>query len=105
VGLASLAGRLDETVRWDHALSNGELQRLAIARILVQKPDIVIFDEALGALDDASLADLMQALEDELPNAIVLSFTQSPDRTAATHIDLTAPRRVTPDRTREPLPA
>ena len=41
VGLPGLASRLNETVRWDHALSNGELQRLAVARILVQRPDIV----------------------------------------------------------------
>ncbi len=77
-GLANLQHRLDETVRWDHALSNGEMQRLAIARILVQRPDIVLLDEALGALDDAGRRDLLQSLRQELPQTAVISFTQVP---------------------------
>jgi putative ATP-binding cassette transporter len=94
VGLAGLVARLDETVRWDHALSNGELQRLAVARILVQRPDIVILDEALGAIDEASRQDLLQAIADALPRTSVLSFTQNPppDRAGSRHIDLAAPR-------------
>jgi vitamin B12/bleomycin/antimicrobial peptide transport system ATP-binding/permease protein len=89
-GLAPLATRLDETVRWDHALSNGELQRLAIARILVQRPDFVILDEALGALDDSSRSDLMRTLGGELPETAVISFTQiaPADRANFTHVTL-----------------
>ncbi len=78
VGLSSLEHRLDETVRWDHALSNGELQRLAIARVLVQRPDILLLDEALGALNEASRRDLMLALRQDLALTIIITFTQTP---------------------------
>lgn len=96
VGLGALISRLDETVRWDHALSNGELQRLAVARILVQRPDIVVLDEALGAIDEASRQDLMRAIGDALPKTTVISFTQSaPVASAKTiHIDLARPRKL-----------
>ncbi len=77
-GLANLQNRLNETVRWDHALSNGEMQRLAIARVLVQRPDIVLLDEALGALDETGRRDLMRCLRQDLPQTAVISFTQTP---------------------------
>ena len=77
-GLANLQHRLDETVRWDHALSNGEMQRLSIARVLVQRPDIVLLDEALGALEEMSRRELMQCLRQDLPETTVVSFTQMP---------------------------
>ncbi len=77
-GLSNLQHRLDETVRWDHALSNGEMQRLSIARVLVQRPDLVLLDEALGALDEASRRELMHCLRQDLPHTAVVSFTQMP---------------------------
>ena len=86
VGLSNLEHRLDETVRWDHALSNGELQRLAIARVLVQRPDIVLLDEALGALNEASRRDLMLALRHDLPLTTIITFTQSPLLGDAAHL-------------------
>lgn len=77
-GLSNLQHRLDETVRWDHALSNGEMQRLSIARVLVQRPGIVLLDEALGALDETSRRELMQCIRQDLPETAVVSFTQMP---------------------------
>lgn len=77
-GLANLQHRLDETVRWDHALSNGEMQRLSIARVLVQRPGIVLLDEALGALEETSRRELMQCIRQYLPETAVVSFTQMP---------------------------
>ena len=77
-GLSNLQHRLDETVRWDHALSNGEMQRLSIARVLVQRPGIVLLDEALGALEETSRRELLQCLRQDLPETAVVSFTQMP---------------------------
>jgi len=75
-GLGAIAPRLDEETRWDHELSNGELQRLWLARVLVQQPDIVVLDEALGALDDQNRRDLMRMLGEQLPGATIVSFSQ-----------------------------
>src|SRR3989454_10052759 len=46
VGLADLAGRLDEAGHWALQLSPGEQQRIAFARALGQKPDSPFPDEA-----------------------------------------------------------
>ena len=52
VGLGYLAGKLDtEEERWDQTLSGGERQRVAFARLLIEKPNIIIMDEATAALD------------------------------------------------------
>jgi vitamin B12/bleomycin/antimicrobial peptide transport system ATP-binding/permease protein len=60
--------RLDEDAPWDQILSGGKKQRLAFARLLVQKPDVIVLDEATSVLDPASQDRLMQ-----LPNATLIS--------------------------------
>lgn len=49
--------------RADHfpsQLSGGECQRLALARALIAKPDILIADEPSGSLDENTASELMQ---------------------------------------------
>jgi vitamin B12/bleomycin/antimicrobial peptide transport system ATP-binding/permease protein len=49
--LPQLAKRLDDKEAWGQMLSGGEQQRLAIARVLLKKPQWVFADEATSALD------------------------------------------------------
>lgn len=47
-------------------LSGGQRQRLALARLLLQDPDIIILDEAMSALDAQSEALIQKALRTKL---------------------------------------
>ena len=49
--LPQLMSRLDEEDAWGQILSGGEQQRLAIARVLLKKPQWIFADEATSALD------------------------------------------------------
>jgi len=65
-GLASQLGR--QGVR----LSGGQRQRLAIARLLLGDPQVVIFDEATSALDAETEAQLHAAIKDFLDGRTVI---------------------------------
>ena len=74
VGLEHVIDRLDEEdVAWDQVLSGGEKQRLAFARLLLDKPDIVVMDEATSALDTESQGKLMEMIGEELPEIAIIS--------------------------------
>lgn len=77
-GLAHLASKLDEAGRWDQSLSTGERQRLAIARLILHRPDVVILDDALTALDEAARGELLSRLRDAVPEAAILNVGQAP---------------------------
>jgi putative ATP-binding cassette transporter len=78
VGLEHLADKLDEDAPWDQTLSGGEKQRIAFARILLHKPDIVVLDEATSALDPKSQVQLMELLTDQ-PKMTLLSIGHRPE--------------------------
>jgi len=78
VGLGALAPRLNEVARWDQVLANGERQRLAVARLLLHKPQVVVLDDALSALEDEVQETLLASLKSDLPGAIIISLAQRP---------------------------
>lgn len=57
-------------------LSGGQKQRLAIARAIVRRPGIYIFDDSFSALDFATDARLRAALKTETAHATVLIVAQ-----------------------------
>jgi putative ATP-binding cassette transporter len=73
VGLPALAVRLDEEIDAIAGFSGGERQRIAFARILLQRPDLLLLDEATSALDEESEGALYRLLDDRLPQTAVLT--------------------------------
>jgi len=57
-------------------LSGGQKQRLSIARALVRKPEIYVFDDSFSALDFKTDANLRAALRQETRNATVIIVAQ-----------------------------
>ena len=57
-------------------VSGGQKQRLSIARALVRKPDLYVFDDSFSALDFKTDANLRKALKEETRDATVLIVAQ-----------------------------
>lgn len=57
-------------------VSGGQRQRLSIARAVVRKPDIYIFDDSFSALDFKTDANLRKKLKEETKGAITLIVAQ-----------------------------
>ena len=93
VGLAHLADRIMDEAPWDQTLSGGEKQRLAIARILLHSPDIVVLDEATAALDPKSQDELMDLLVSRSPQTTIVSVGHRKELEAFHTRKLTLARR------------
>lgn len=57
-------------------VSGGQRQRLAIARAIVKKPKIMVFDDSFSALDMKTDAALRKALADKIKDSTVLIVAQ-----------------------------
>ena len=86
-GLKSNAGRVEDLLnrlgiqhKGDNrpqALSQGELQRAAIARALINQPVVILADEPTSALDDTNCNEVVKLFEQEakLAGAMLLIVT------------------------------
>ncbi|MEA5536924.1 ABC transporter ATP-binding protein/permease [Crocosphaera sp. XPORK-15E] len=80
VNLEHLLNRIDNfdvELPWENVLSLGEQQRLAFARILVDRPDFTILDEATSALDLSNEENLYQQLQQTKTTFISVGHRES----------------------------
>jgi putative ATP-binding cassette transporter len=93
VGLAHLKEKIEEVSPWDQTLSGGEKQRLAFARLLLHRPDIIVLDEATSALDARGQSRMMELLNEELKDATIISVAHRPELEAYHSRKITLERR------------
>lgn len=60
-------------------MSGGQMQRIAIARALVNDPDILLADEPTGALDSETSLQVMDLLEEIAKEKLVIMVTHNPE--------------------------
>jgi len=65
----------DKVWNFPHQLSGGEKQRLAIARAIINQPDVVIADEPTGNLDPLNTEEIIQILKkiNDLGTTVILT--------------------------------
>mgnify|MGYP001175460117 CR=1 FL=1 len=78
VGLVHLLPRLDETESWDEVLAVPEQQRLGFARLLIRRPDWIFVEDATDSLDPKSEEDMLRLIDEEFPNATVITIGSHP---------------------------
>ncbi len=71
--LGHLQVHLDVEADWGRTLSLGEQQRLAIGRVLLNRPQLVFLDEASSAMDEGLEYAMYELLRQSLPETILVS--------------------------------
>ncbi len=71
--LAHLTDKLHIVADWGHTLSLGEQQRVAFARVLLQKPNWLFLDEATSALDENTEQAMYKMIVSTMSNAAIIS--------------------------------
>ena len=92
--LEDYVDRLQKSDQWWRILSPGEQQRLAVARVLLHKPDYVFLDEATSALDADNETHLYQLITERLERGAIVSVAHD-DSLARFHnetLDIGRPR-------------
>ena len=75
VALGHLGRQLNDVQDWSKVLSPGEQQRIAFARVLLQKPKVLFLDESTSAVDESQEFRLYRLVRERIPECIVVSVT------------------------------
>jgi vitamin B12/bleomycin/antimicrobial peptide transport system ATP-binding/permease protein len=77
VSLAVHVPVMHEVRRWQEELSPGEQQRIALARILLHRPDLLVLDEATSALDIGNARRFHAVLLEAVPDVTLVSVVHN----------------------------
>lgn len=72
-------GLSDQLKKKPNQMSGGQMQRVAIARSLVNNPDILLADEPTGALDTDTSVQIMEILKEVAKDRLVIMVTHNPE--------------------------
>jgi putative ABC transport system ATP-binding protein len=85
--LLAALGLADKAHRRPDALSQGEQQRAAIARAVLNRPRLIIADEPTSALDDANAAAVINLLERQAQETGAALLLATHDKRITAHFD------------------
>ena len=72
-------GLVEHIYKKPNQLSGGQMQRVAIARTIVNNPDIIVADEPTGALDSKTSINVMNILKEISKERLVIMVTHNKD--------------------------
>lgn len=70
-------GLIDHAYKKPNQLSGGQMQRVTIARALVNEPDIILADEPTGALDSTTSVQIMELIKEIAKDKLVIMVTHN----------------------------
>ena len=77
LGLLDRLELADRQGSWPHQLSTGQRQRVAVARALMNEPQVVLADEPTGSLDRESADSLLELLMGNTGDATLILVTHA----------------------------